>query len=223
MLYASTRASLRKSLGDYYFSDELYGTDKNEFTLEGYQKHRKSVTSAPALSHREEEIQRMRKEESGADIGITTKKAHVHGVYFPLSSDAETQLQHLRSGSVNYVQLSLDTEKESINLESASNVDAKDLSSMTPDDAPRYHFFKYRHAFEDNTVESLSEIAPTLFRFLILWLTNSPLIVFIYSCPMKSKVKERMLYSSCKASVVSVAADHGLNIDKNVRNSRLSC
>ena len=63
MLYASTRASLKKSLGDYYFSDELYGTDKNEFTLDGYRKHRKSVSSAPALTQREEEIQRMRKEE----------------------------------------------------------------------------------------------------------------------------------------------------------------
>lgn len=63
MLYASTRATLRKNLGDYYFSDEMYGTDKSEFTFEGYQKHRKSVSSAPALTEREEEIQRMRKEE----------------------------------------------------------------------------------------------------------------------------------------------------------------
>mgnify|MGYP002384774225 CR=1 FL=1 len=63
MLYASTRATLKKSLGDSFFVDELYGTLKAEFTMEGYQKHRKSMTSAPALTEREEEIQRMRKEE----------------------------------------------------------------------------------------------------------------------------------------------------------------
>ena len=63
MIYASTRSTLRKSLGDYYFVDEMYGTHVSEFNLDGYQKHRKSVTAAPALTEREEEIQRMRKEE----------------------------------------------------------------------------------------------------------------------------------------------------------------
>jgi len=48
-------------------------------------------------------------------------------------------------------------ERESIELCSASNVDAGDIATLTPDDVPRYHFFRYRHAFEDNTLESISE------------------------------------------------------------------
>jgi twinfilin-like protein len=194
MLYASTRATFKKTLGDAYFVDEVYGTDKHEFTLEGYNKHRKSVTAAPALTEREEEMQRMKKEESGAEIGITTKKAHVHGVYFPFSGNAETQMRNLQNGSVNYIQLTLDTEREIIELVSSKSLDVSEIKSLTPQDKPSYHFFKFRHAFEDNTIES---------------------IIFIYSCPMSSKVKERMLFSSCKASVISVAESLGLVIDKN--------
>jgi len=194
MLYASTRATFKKSLGDSYFVDEVYGTDRQEFTLEGYNKHRKSVTAAPALTEKEEEMQRMRKEESGAEIGITTKKAHVHGVYFPFSGPAETQMKNLSAGSINYIQLTLNMEKETIELVSNKNLDVSEIKSLTPSDKPSYHFFKFRHAFEDNTLES---------------------IIFIYACPMSSKVKERMLFSSCKASVISVAESLGLTIDKN--------
>lgn len=194
MLYASTRSTLKKSLGDYYFSDEMYGTHANEFNLDGYQKHRKSVTAAPALTEREEEIQRMRKEESGADIGVTTKKAHVHGVHFPFSDSATQALHTLKNQSVNYVQLSIDIDKELIELQHSKDVDASQLSSLTPADTPRYHFFRYKHSFEDNTIEP---------------------IIFVYSCPMRSKVKERMLYSSSKVSVLAVAEEIGLVVEKS--------
>jgi len=194
MLYASTRSTFRKSLGDSYFVDEVYGTDKQEFTLEGYMRHRKSVTAAPALTEKEEERERMRKEESGAEVGITTKKSHVHGVFFPFSSTAETQMKNLSSGSINYIQLTLDSARETIELVSNKNIDVSEIKGLTPSDRPSYHFFKFRHAFEDNTIES---------------------IIFIYVCPMNSKVKEKMLYSSCKASVISVAESLGLAIDKN--------
>lgn len=194
MIYASTRSTLRKSLGDYYFVDEMYGTHVSEFNLDGYQKHRKSVTAAPALTEREEEIQRMRKEESGADIGVTTKKAHVHGVYFPMSDAASNALKNFQNQSINYLQLSIDIEKEMIELQHSSNLDATQIAGLTPADTPRFHFFRYRHSFEDNTIEP---------------------IIFVYSCPMKSKVKERMLYSSSKISVVSMAEEVGLTVDKS--------
>jgi len=56
------------------------------------------------------------------------------------------------------------SEEEKIELSSATNVDAKDISTLTPPDQPRYHFFRYRHAFEDNTIESISIFLSSLFR-----------------------------------------------------------
>jgi len=63
MLYASTRSTLKKSLGDNHFVDDIYGTNKADFSWEGYEKHRTSVTASAPLTAREEEIARMRKEE----------------------------------------------------------------------------------------------------------------------------------------------------------------
>jgi len=195
MLYASTRSTLKKSLGDNHFVDDMYGTEKKDFTWDGYEKHRTSVTASAPLTAREEEIARMRKEESGADVGVTTKKAHVHGVFFPMTEKARSVMNDFVNGSVNYVQLKIDSSGEVIDLVTGKNVNPDDIQGLTPADEPRYHFFRYRHSFEDNTIDS---------------------IIFIYSCPMKSKVKERMLYSSCKSAVIQIGTEElGLNIDKN--------
>jgi len=195
MLYASTRSTLKKALGDSHFVDDMYGTDKKDFSWEGYQKHRSSVNAAPVLTAREEELARMRKEESGADVGVTTKKAHVHGVFFPMTDNARSQMTNFINHAVNYVQLKIDTSGELVDLVLARTLDVKEIVNVTPADEPRYHFFRFRHNFEDDTLES---------------------VVYIYSCPMKSKVKERMLYSSCKSAVMQTATEElGLVIDKN--------
>lgn len=42
-------------------------------------------------------------------------------------------------------------------------------------------------------------------------------IVFIYTCPTSSKIREKMLYASCRSSVVAAAEnDAALNINKKV-------
>lgn len=51
---------------------------------------------------------------------------------------------------------------------------------------------------------------------------KKPKPVFVYSCPMSSKVKERMLYSSSKAAVIAHAAEIGLDVEKNVRFFQIS-
>ena len=87
----------------------------------------------------------------------------------------------------------INLEQEQIVLFNSSEQDASAIAALTPDNQPRYHFFRYRHAFEDNTLEQ---------------------VIFIYSCPMKSKVRERMLYSSCKAAVITVGQELGITADK---------
>lgn len=48
-------------------------------------------------------------------------------------------------------------------------------------------------------------------------------IVFMYTCPSKSKIRERMLYSSCRAGVLQGAKDDaGLNVDKKLETTDVS-
>jgi Cofilin/tropomyosin-type actin-binding protein len=75
--------------------------------------------------------------------------------------------------------------------------DADGLAAAISDQDPRYSFFRYSHDFEGKA--------------------DSP-IIFIYTCPTGSKLKERMLYASCRGGVVVAAGDAGLTIAKKVRD-----
>ena len=45
----------------------------------------------------------------------------------------------------------------------------------------------------------------------------------MYTCPTKSKIRERMLYSSCRAGVLEAAKnDAGLTVDKKLETTDVS-
>ena len=90
--------------------------------------------------------------------------------------------------------------KEAIELAGTGSTEAEGLASNISDTEPRYAFFRYSHDFEGQ------EQAP---------------IVFVYTCPSGSKIKERMLYASSRAGVIAAASsDAGLEITKKVCSSQ---
>eukprot|EP01137_Pigoraptor_chileana_P020677 Opistho-2@83353 len=157
----------------------------------------------PPLSASEEEIKEIKSKECGVDIGASTKKSFATGVFFPLSAEAREKLEKFRDRFISYVQLAIDTEKETLELAVADNTSAADLSSKVPNNSPRYHFFLFKHDFEGERLESH---------------------LFIYSCPgYAAKIKERMLYSSCKAPLLSVAeSELGIEFVKKLEISEPS-
>lgn len=90
---------------------------------------------------------------------------------------------------------------EHLALAGVEDVDIKDLATAISDTEPRYSFFRYRHDVQD-------EQQPT---------TTTHPIIFIYTCPAASKVKERMIYASFKGMVLETAnVEAGLEIAKKV-------
>lgn len=78
----------------------------------------------------------------------------------------------------------------------SSSTDADGLASAISDTEPRYSFFRYTHHVER------SEQSP---------------IVFIYTCPSGSKIKERMVYASTKQGfLAAMSSDMGVEIAKRV-------
>lgn len=82
-------------------------------------------------------------------------------------------------------------------LVGTSTTDVDDLSTTISDSEPRYSFFRYAHHDAAGLdVESL---------------------VFIYTCPSSSKIKERMVYASSKlVFLTAVKNELGLEITKKV-------
>ncbi|KAL6049393.1 Twinfilin-1 [Balamuthia mandrillaris] len=189
MLYASTRDILKKQLGKNYFGLDMYGSEVDEFNWASYQaKLLKPASDAP-LTTAELHLSR----EATAEVAPSLSKEYVHSVQFPLSSDAQRALQSYGPGT-NFVQLSVDTERETIELVKAKRTDVSSLANEMPSNEPRFAFFKYCHTWEDTPYDNN---------------------VFIYWCPDTSSIKQRMLYSTVKSVVSAAGESVGIFVDRN--------
>jgi twinfilin-like protein len=195
MLYASTRSNLKQQLGMSYFSDEVFGTVPNDFSVQGYKHHVTSKKTEAPLTERE---QYKKAELESGEIYTGGASTYVHGVAFPVEKGAIDAVKALISGSVNYVQVAIDCDGEKIIADHTGITDFEGLKNEIPTHEPRFHFFAYTHEFEGN---------------------NQTSYIFLYSCPDGSKgtksapVKMRMLYSSSKANVGEIVAQLGGKID----------
>ena len=98
----------------------------------------------------------------------------------------------IRGGGIKKI----DIPNERIELVSTTSATPHDLAGQIVTTEPRYSFFRYEHDYEGETA------AP---------------IVFIYTCPPDSKIKEKMLYASSKAGVVATAeSEAGVVVGKRV-------
>jgi twinfilin-like protein len=188
MLYAATKATVRKAFQSGVIVDDIAATAKDELSFVGYKHHLDSQNAAPPLSQAELALKELNESEDHIDIGTTTRHSHLHGVAFPIDQDALQALKQLGSKELCYVRLAVDVSKERIYLDfKDGSMTADQLATDNSDGFPRYHFFLFKHSYEGDYQES---------------------IVFIYSCPgFKSSIKERMLYSSCKEPLISVIED----------------
>lgn len=197
MLYASTKATMKKEFGAGQIKYELFGSRKEDVTLQGFYKHIQFEKAPAPLTGAEEELMAIKRSTSGANIGIDEKHQTIQGLAFPISDDAIAALKDLKENVINYVQLSIDIDKEEINLESFEDTNIEFLPNRVPNDHARYHVFKFPHNYEGDYIKS---------------------IVFIYSVPgYNCPIKERMLYSSCKSQLIDVIEGKiGIEIAKKI-------
>jgi len=88
---------------------------------------------------------------------------------------------------------------ETMELASSTSTPIASLSSTISSTEPRYSFYRYTHTYNG---EALSPV------------------LFIYTCPSGSKIKERMLYAASSRSAIQVAeAEAGLKIEKKIEAS----
>ncbi|XP_034264739.1 twinfilin-1-like isoform X3 [Pantherophis guttatus] len=60
MLYAATRATLKKEFGGGHIKDEVFGTNKDDVSLNGYQKYLMTQSSTAPLTTAEEELRQIK-------------------------------------------------------------------------------------------------------------------------------------------------------------------
>uniref|UniRef100_A0A8C4A959 ADF-H domain-containing protein n=1 Tax=Denticeps clupeoides TaxID=299321 RepID=A0A8C4A959_9TELE len=207
MVYAATRATLKKEFGGAHLKDEIFGTVEEDLCFQGYLRHMSSCSSPAPLTAAEQELHQIKLTEDerrrvATPTGrpkteISVGNRALQGLAFPLQDEAKRALQQLKQKRVNYVQLKVNVEKETIELVHTNPTETRELPCRIPTDSPRYHFFLYKYSHQGQPVEA---------------------VVFIYSMPGHScSIKERMLYSSCRNRLLDeVERDYHLEIAKKM-------
>lgn len=196
MIYASTKATLKKEFGSSNIREELHGTIMSELSFNGYNKHKQDMKEPAPLTMREEELQEIKRSEINTDYNVDSKHQTLSGVVFPITDSAKKAICDMVAGAYTYLQFKIDVDEEKIHLVSADNIPLDKLPSKVPDNCARYHLFLYEHSYDSDYLRS---------------------IVFIYSMPgYNCSIKERMLYSSCKAPLTEIIDRLGLEIAKKL-------
>jgi twinfilin-like protein len=196
MLYASSRDTLKRQLGSNYFGGDIQGSSKEEFAYAGYVdlKKKKEGHTEVALTHTEIQT----RQEKSAEIAQGTSKEYVHSVNFPMSTAAQDKLKSFKDGQLNLVQLRVDPDKETIELDCSSSGDLSSIVAKIPHNEPRFNMIRFSHEHEGQHYDSF---------------------VFVYSCTNNSPVKLKMLYSTVKAVANSTAEQIGIKFDKKLEIS----
>ncbi|KAK9461056.1 uncharacterized protein V1516DRAFT_674902 [Lipomyces oligophaga] len=198
MLYASTRNTLTRELGSDKLTMSVFATEPEELSADGLRKFINHDKLSKPLSEEERALQSVKDIEAKEGFaGTTTRKTYTSGgLTFPLDEEVQAALAGLQSGADNTVILEIDTQKEVIILGLKAEHFADELSDVISDDSPRYTLFLFKHEYDSTEQEAL---------------------VFIHTCPQGSKIKERMLYASCRSSIIAQAEEaSGIKIAKRI-------
>jgi twinfilin-like protein len=198
MLYASSKATLSKELGDWIFVDYIYGTAKDEFNIDGYRKHRIHHNSDSPLTAAERNLANAKKWE-GFDISNSIRRNNLGReqnknagtLSFPVDDEAIKALETFKTHDANLIVLKIDVDKEMVQLDFFDNI-------STADDIPPHTGFKISGGLTEP-------------RYILYGFTDKT--VFALTCPSSSKIKERTLYASSRASIIAFI-DHYLDEDK---------
>ncbi|UJR35849.1 hypothetical protein I4U23_028593 [Adineta vaga] len=198
MLYASTVATLKREFGLAYITEEIRASSINEMTINSFHQHIRTQAAPPPRTIREEEMHEIKQREITSDISVDSKHQTLQGLMFPFDENVLEALHLFKNQTVNYIQMEIDHEKERIFLShSESTATPEHIRTCLPENAGRYHLYRFTHDFNNETIHST---------------------FFLYSVPGHgSKIKQRMVYASCKESVIdTIEKKFGITFDRKL-------
>lgn len=202
MLFASTRLTLVRELGIERFRETLFVTEASELTPEGWARHEKHTAQEAPLTEEEAGQAGLREAEAQESGGTMARKGHVGNRADALKKEEglEAALGELMKEENKglLIQLKFDLPDETLRLASSSpSISPSALSATLSPTDPRLSFYSY-----PNTSSS------------------DPQIVYIYTCPTSSKIKDRMMYSTSKRFTANFAEQQaGVVIAKSLEAS----
>ena len=89
---------------------------------------------------------------------MDSKQNHMSGLAFPMTDATIEAIENFKSSGTDYVQLSIDLNKEIITVKNQSTCTVQQLPDKVPEDAPRYHLFRFSHTHEGDFLKSVGKL-----------------------------------------------------------------
>ncbi|OJJ47014.1 hypothetical protein ASPZODRAFT_151596 [Penicilliopsis zonata CBS 506.65] len=214
-LFASTRSTLVRELGTEKFATTVFATEEEEVHSESAWRERDNENGPDSgaagsgysrddlMGEKERALAAVRRAEEEARSGTPGRDIGIGGTFrrggatsgasieARVDEEAKRALRELQPGGI--VQLAIDIPTETIKLATAQdNVAVDAVSGLISESSPRYTIYHY---------------------------PGSETVIFIYTCPSGSSIKERMLYASSRMSAFQLAEGEGLKIAKKIEAS----
>ena len=157
MLYASTKATLRREFGSNMIHDDLYGNNREDISLAGFRKHKDTAAAPAPLTRDEEEREEVNAMNAQSDVSVTSKHNTISGLAFPLTAKAADAIGSFKDERIDYIQFCIHVENEIIDVTKTDSISVEDLGKNVPKDVPRYHLFRFSHVFEGEQVKACSK------------------------------------------------------------------
>ncbi|KAI9905511.1 hypothetical protein PsorP6_014092 [Peronosclerospora sorghi] len=199
MLYSSSRDSLKKQLGFNYFAGEFHVTELSEVTWENFVEARKRQAADAPLS----EAERLLKEAAMLECDTSVKSSAMGVIPFAITQNVRDKLRLLVDNQFDWIAMKLNQESESVEVvQSLEKVELMDVPTALDRRTPSFVAYRYRGPLASSA--------------------TSPLF-FMYVCPEESPVRLKMVYSTCKATVLSIAKEElNLTFDHTIEINTLS-
>ena len=144
MLYAATKSTLKLEFGAGELKDELFGTVRDDISLDGYLRHVRAQSAPKPLTNREEEMALLRQGENHTRINVDTKQKTLQGVMFPVEAELVAKIEMFKQGRLDYIQFEIDIKGEKIVLDKwRDKLSVDQLSGEIPSDKGRFHLFRF--------------------------------------------------------------------------------
>ncbi|KAL1961152.1 hypothetical protein VTO42DRAFT_3097 [Malbranchea cinnamomea] len=221
-LFASTRATVVRELGSEKFSDSVFAVEEAEVLNErewrerdadrGITRRNGGGVGNPDIDEEEEERRRqevmgeqerelylLKKAEAEVrnmshrrDIGIGGSSGGQQKT-MPTGEGVKEAWAAVQNEEGKLVAMVIDVPTETINLAAnQSNVSPADVPGLISNSKPQFTFYHY---------------------------PDSSSLVFIYTCPSSSSIKERMLNASSRLSIMRMAESEGVKITHKIEAS----
>ena len=196
MLYASSRAGLKKQLGKDAFGYECDWKDTDDVTPPDAEASRSDESRRAEQEKLMTDVERLRLQADALQAveAQGAKMSAAAGLSFPLTSEASTALESFKEGKLAAVVLAI--EKETVALRSqAAAATPVELRALLPPADACYCLYRWAHEREGASASAT---------------------LFLYMCAEEAPVRTKMLHASTKGPFITSLAAQGLEVTKSI-------